>query len=198
MLMPLKKRPRAGDRDDAGAHQTSLLASEEGSAFDVDDDDDPGVGNVLARTFDLDPRAHKLDESAEWVHIAKKRSLALLTGQTKEVIWWLTKKAGPFTLPHLPFSPRTGVYEFRIPPSVCQAMKDYLVDERNRDKDGHLFMDGQSWKGYAKYDLVHAEFGCVSRLQEVQAHVHTDAHTPTRLPRRHPCPCPCPSRHLRS
>ena len=64
--------------------------SEEGSTFDVDDDDESGVGNDLAKTFDLDPRAHKLDESAMWVKKAKKCSLALLTRQKKEVSWWLS------------------------------------------------------------------------------------------------------------
>ena len=78
---PPKKRPRADDGDVAGAHQIAALASEEGSAFDVEDDDDPGGGNVLARTYDLDPRAHKLDESVKWVKNAKKCSLSLLTGQ---------------------------------------------------------------------------------------------------------------------
>ena len=39
---PLKKRPRLSEPDDAGAQETALLPSEEGSAFVVDD----GEGRV--------------------------------------------------------------------------------------------------------------------------------------------------------
>ena len=191
---PLKKRPRRCEPDDAGAQETALLASEEGSAFVVDDDEDLGD---LAKTFDLAPRAHMLDESAEWAKKAKKCSLALLTGEKKQVIWWRTKKAGPFALSHLSYSARTGVYEFNIPASACMPVQDYLADPRNRDANGFIVMGGDTWRGYGSYDLVHSEMGCVPRLQEVRAHAHTDAHTHT-LARRHPCPCPCPSRHLSS
>ena len=66
---PLKKRLRRYEPDDAGAQETALLPSEEGSAFFVDDDEDLGD---LAKTFDLALRAHMLDESAKWAKKAKK------------------------------------------------------------------------------------------------------------------------------
>ena len=180
-MVPLKKRPWSGDPDDAGARQTSHRASEEGSAFDVDDDDESVDMMGLRSTFDLSPRPHTLDAQGVWVTKAKEISLTLVKGQKKEVSWWLTKKAGNFTLPHLAYSSRTGLHEFRISESVCSVMSAYLVDERNRDTNGFLYMNGKSWPGYVKYDLVHSELGCVSRLQEVRAHAHTDA------PHPHPC-----------
>ena len=61
------------------------------------------------------------------------------------------------------------MHKFHIAASVCGALNDYLAGESNRDTNGFLFRDGQPWPGYAKYDLVHAEFGCVSRLQHLAA-----------------------------
>ena len=190
---PLKKRLLRYEPDEAEAREgvlaaSAFLASEEGSAF-VDDDDDLGD---LAKTYDLAPRTHKLDESEEWVQRAKKCSLALLTGQKKHVIWWRTKKAGPFALSHLPFSLRTGVHEFRIPPSVCKALNDYINNSKHRDTNGFFVMDGDTWPGYGSYDLVHSEMGCVPRLQEVRAHAHTDAHTHTLVATPAPMPTPLP------
>jgi hypothetical protein len=185
---PLKKRPRLSEPDDAGAQETALLPSEEGSAFVVDDDDDLGD---LAMTFDLAPRAHMLDESAKWAKKAKESSLALLRGEMNQVIWWRRYDAGPFALSHLSYSARTGVYEFNIPASACMPLHDYLADPLNRDANGFIVMDGDSWPGYGAYDLVHSEMGCVPRLQEVRAHAHTDAHTHT-LATPAPMPMPLP------
>ena len=151
--VPPKKRPRSGDGVDA--RKPPLLAPEDGAASDVDDDVDPDPSNGLSAIFDLRARAHKINESVEWVKKAKQRSFALLTGDTNAVLWWSTQKAGLFPLPHLPFSQRTGVHEFQVNAGVCSALHDYLEDRSNRDADGHLFVDGDSWPGYAAYDLLH-------------------------------------------
>ena len=72
------RRRRAKDRVRVGG---GLRAS----AFDVEDDAEPGGINGLTSLFDFSPRSHKVDDRSEWVRKAKKTALAILNGQTSTV-----------------------------------------------------------------------------------------------------------------
>lgn len=117
--------------------------------------------------FDLDHRLHRLNlEQDQWAVEAKERATRIRFGAEHAIKWWDGRLAADYPLERVRLKADTGVHDFKIDASVCEALRCFLADHANYDKNGFLRMAGTQFPGYGGYPYVHAPEGHFAAAQE--------------------------------
>ena len=144
---------------DCGRGTTSLPAqmarkrqrvsgSGDSDADDVELGDEPVPDDPTLLQFDLSLRTGRLNLEHQWAVEAKERATRIRFGAEHAIKWWDGRLAADYPLERVRLKPDTGVHDFKIDASVCEALRCFLADPANYDEQGFLKMAGTQFPGY--------------------------------------------------
>ena len=144
-----------------------VSGSDDSDDVDVELGDEPVPDDPTLLQFDLGLRTERLNLEHQWAVAARERATGIRFGAEHAIQWWDGRGlAANYPLECVRLNPATGVHDFKIDASVCEALRCFLADPANYDTQGFLRMAGTQFPGYSGYPYVHAPEGHVAAAQE--------------------------------